>query len=204
MRFEEFRAAGGYRRAFADTGEDYDLWLRMMERCRAAKLGQVAAGYRLHRRQIGARKLRQLSLGQCVAWASAMIRRQGKPDPVDSAHSITPELLTELGVSEEEVEDALLTAYCTRVLNSLRANIGPSIFPLVNEMLEVLAQSKCVRDSVAAETWFTAARAYWRRGRVASACGAMTRAVVARPLFVTEIPWRGIHRLARRLVQQAG
>ena len=43
MRAEEFRTAGGYRRAFADTAEDYDLWLRMMERCRAATLGEVVA-----------------------------------------------------------------------------------------------------------------------------------------------------------------
>ena len=55
MRAEDFRAAGGYRRAFDDTGEDYDLWLRMMERCRAATLGEVVARYRIHAYQLGAR-----------------------------------------------------------------------------------------------------------------------------------------------------
>lgn len=187
----------GYREAFADTAEDYDLWLRMMERCRAAKLRDVVARYRLHTGQIGCLKLRQLSLGQCVARVSAMMRSQGKADPVDSVDSITPELLSELGVTEEEVENTLLRWYRTRVLNSLRANMRTAIFPLVNEMLEVLAHSKCVRDSAAAETWFTAARAYWRRGHIMDACAAMTRAVITYPALAIRLPWRGICRVAR-------
>jgi hypothetical protein len=199
MRAEEFRAAGGYRRAFADSGEDYDLWLRMMERCRAAKLGDVVARYRLHTGQIGSRKLRQLSLGHCVARASATMRSQGRADPLNSIDSITPELLAELGVTEEEVENQLLASYYTRVLNSLRANMGASILPLVKEMLEVLADSKCVRDSVAAETWFTAARVYCRRGNIAGACAAMTRAVITCPALAIRIPLRGIRRVARRV-----
>jgi hypothetical protein len=199
MRVDAFRAVGGYRRAFADTAEDYDLWQRMMERGHGAKLGEVVVRYRLHPDQVGARKLRQLSVGQCVARASATMRSQGGADPLNSVDSITPELLAELGVTEEEVENQLLASYYTRVLNSLRANIGASILPLVNEMLEVLARSKCVRDSVAAETWFTAARAYCRRGNVARACAAMTRAIITCPASAIRIPWRGIRRVARRV-----
>jgi glycosyltransferase involved in cell wall biosynthesis len=199
MRLEEFHAVKGYRKAFADTAEDYDLWLRMMERCRAAKLGDVVARYRLHTGQIGSRKLRQLSLGHCVARASATMRSQGRADPLNSIDSITPELLAELGVTEEEVENQLLASYYTRVLNSLRANMGASILPLVKEMLEVLADSKCVRDSVAAETWFTAARVYCRRGNIAGACAAMTRAVITCPALAIRIPLRGIRRVARRV-----
>ena len=197
MRVDAFRAVGGYRRAFADTAEDYDLWQRMMERGHGAKLGEVVVRYRLHPDQIGVRKLRQLSIGQCVARASGVMRSRGKADPLNSADSITPELLSELGVTEEEVENTLLASYYTRVLNSLRANMGKSILPLVNEMLEVLAQSKCVRNSVAAETWFTAARVYCRRGNVTSACAAMTRAVITYPASLIWIPWRGIRRVAR-------
>jgi glycosyltransferase involved in cell wall biosynthesis len=197
MRVDAFRAVGGYRRAFADTAEDYDLWLRMMERGRAAKLRDVVARYRIHTGQIGSLKLRQLSLGHCVARASAALRSQGRADPLNSADSITPELLAELGVTEEEVENQLLASYYIRVLNSLRANMGKSILPLVDEMLEVLARSKCVRDSVAAETWFTAARVYCRRGNVMSACAAMTRAVITCPALAIRVPLRGIRRLAR-------
>ena len=201
MRAEEFRAAGGYRRAFADSGEDYDLWLRTMERCRAAKLGEVVARFRIHAYQLGARKPKQLSIGSCVARASARIRSQGRADPLNSVDSITPELLAELGLPREEVESDILATYGTRVINSLRANNDGSTLPQVSEMLEVLAQSKFVRGPVAAGTWFTAARAYWHRGNVTGACAAMTRAVLARPLFVTELPWRGIRRVARKVMR---
>ena len=204
MRLDAFRGVGGYRRAFADTGEDYDLSQRIMERCQGAKLGEVFARYRLHSGQISARKLRQLSLAQCVARASGRIRHQGKADPVDSADSITPELLSELGVSEEDVENTLLATYSTRVLNSLRASAGDSTLPLVNEMLKALAQSKHVRGSVAAETWFTAARAYYRRGDIRRACGAMTKAAIVHPSFVAATPWRGLRRAARRVTQPSG
>jgi hypothetical protein len=204
MRLDAFLVVGGYRRAFADTAEDYDLWQRIVERCQGVKLDEVFVRYRLHPGQIGARRLRQLSLGQCVARASGMMRRQGKLDPVDSADSITPELLTELSVSEEDVENTLLASYSTRVLNSLRASNGSSVLPLVDEMLKVLAESKFVRGQVAAETWFAAARVYWHRGSVTKACEAMTRAVLLHPLLVTQIPLRGIPRMARRVMQPTG
>jgi glycosyltransferase involved in cell wall biosynthesis len=201
VRAEEFRAAGGYRRAFDDSGEDYDLWLRMMERCRAATLGEVVARFRIHAYQLGARKTKELGIGSCVARASARIRSQGRADPLDSVDSITPELLAELGLPREEVESDILATYGTRVINSLRANNDASTLPQVNEMLEVLAQSKFVGGPVAAETWFTAARAYWHRGNATGACAAMSRAVLAYPLFVTGIPWRGIRRVGRKVMR---
>jgi glycosyltransferase involved in cell wall biosynthesis len=202
MRLEEFHAVKGYRKAFADGGEDYDLSLRLMERCRGAKLGEVAARYRLHAGQTWARKLREACVGQCVARASARMRSRGEADPVDSVDSITPELIAELGLSREEVESYTLATYGTCVITVLRANIRTSILPLVNGMLEVLAQSKFVRGPVAAETWFTAARAYWHLGNVTGAGAAMTRAVLAHPLFVTELPWRGIRRVGRRVIRR--
>jgi hypothetical protein len=200
MRAEEFRTAGGYRSAFAEVGEDYDLWLRMMERCHAAILGEVVACYRLHTGQLAARKLKQASIGQCVARASATIRSQGRADPLNSVDSITPELLAELGLPREEVESYILAGYSTRVLNSLRANMDASILPQVNQMLEELAESKFVRGPVAAETWITAARAYWHRGNVTSACAAMTRAVIIHPAILVAMPWRGIRRVARSVI----
>lgn len=200
MRLEEFHAVKGYRKAFADTAEDYDLWLRMMERCRGAKLRDAVARYRLHAGQIAARKIKQLSRGFCVARASARIRSQGRADPLNSVDSITPELLAQLGVTEEELENALLVSYCGRVLNSLKAGSGPAITPLMDDMLELLAQSKFVRGPVAAETWFTAARVYCRRGDIASACAAMSRAVITHPVWAARLPWRGIRRVAQKAI----
>ena len=203
MRSGEFRAAGGYRRAFDDAGEDYDLWLRMMERCQAANLGEVVARYRIHAGQMWGRNLRKGCTGHCVARASAEMRGRGEADPVDSVDSLTPELLSELGLGREEVDAYTLAGYVTCVICALRANAGPSILTLVNDMLELLDHSKSVRHSIAAEAWFTAARAYWHRGDIKAACAAMTRAFLIHPLFVTEIPWRGIRRAARGLMQSS-
>lgn len=139
-------------------------------------------------------------VSRIVARASGLMRDQGKADPVDSAHSITPELLAELGVSEGDVESTLLATYSTRVLNSLRASDGNSALLLVKGMLEALAHSKHAGDPVAAEIWFTSARAYYRRGDIRRACGAMTRAAIVHPPFVAKIPWRGIRGVARRVI----
>ncbi len=198
MRLAEFQAVKGYRKPFSELAEDYDLWLRMMERCRGANLREPLACYRIHAGQVGSRKLRRVSLGHCVARASAKLREQGRPDPVDSVDSITPELLIELGVTEEEVVNDLLPFYKNRVLTLLRANGAASVLPLVKEMQGVLAQSTAVSDSVAAETYFAAARVYWRLGNLTSACGAMTRAFVTRPAWVASLPWRAFRRVARK------
>lgn len=206
MRFDEFRAVNGYRKAFAGTSgpgdhasyaEDYDLWLRVMERCRGAKLREAVARYRLHTGQVTSRKLRQISIGFCAAQASAAMRSRGKPDPLDAADSITADRLAELGVTEEKLTSTLLTFYRGRVLNTLRVDGGASILPIVNEMLDVLAHSKSVRSSVAAEAWFTAARAHWQQGNLTRWGAALTKAAVTDPAWAIRIPWRGIRRMAR-------
>jgi hypothetical protein len=207
MRFAEFQAVKGYRRAFGGTdgskaisyAEDYDLWLRLAERCRMAKLGEPLACYRIHTGQLGSQKLTQLSVGHCVARVSAALRSHGKPDLLDSVGSITPELLAELGITEAEVQNEVQSSYHNRVLTLLRADGPGSVLPLVKEMLGALAESKAVSDSVAAETCFAAARVYWRLGNLTDAGRAMTRAFVTRPAWVASLPWRAIRRVARKV-----
>jgi len=202
MRTDTFRAAGGYRRAFADASEDYDLWQRVMERCRGAKLTEAVAQYRYHPDQIGARRLRELSIGECVVRASRRIRSQGKTDPVDSADSITPQLVSELGISEVELQNALLKWYYNRVLNVQRINPGGSTLPLVNEMLAVLAESRHAANAVAAETWFAASRAYWGRGDALNACRAVFKAQAICPSFAAKLVGRAARRLTQLLIRR--
>jgi hypothetical protein len=184
-------------------GEDYDLWLRMMEHCKAATVGEVVARYRIHSGQMWGRNLKQVTTGCSVARASARIRSQGTADPLNSVDTITPDLLAQLGIPREQLESDVLKTYATCVINALRANVGAAALRLVEEMLEALAEARAVPAPVVAETWLTAARAYWRQGDLARACGATARAFRARPLFVTEIPWRGIRRVVRRGIQSS-
>lgn len=199
MRTEYFRASGGYRRPFAHTGEDYDLWLRMMERCRAATLAGVVARYRIHAGQMWGRNLKEQGIGQCVARASAAIRSRGEPDPLDSADSITPALLAKVGLAREQVDAHTLGAYCTCVVSAQRANVGAPALRLVGEMLEALSQSGFVRGPVAAETWLTAARAYWHVGDSKAAFTSLRKAIAARPRSIAALPWRGVCRVARKV-----
>ena len=80
-----------------------------------------------------------------------------------------------------------------------RANVGAAALRLVEQMLEALSQAGFVRGSVAAETWFTAARAYWHAGDSKAAFAFLRKAIAARPLFVTALPWRGVSRMARKV-----
>ena len=99
VRREAFVSVGGYRPAFA-LAEDYDLWLRMAEHFQCANLSQVVLKYRSHPHQVQLRRVRQQSLFSLAARASASLRRNGDPDPLNSVEKITPALLATLGVSE--------------------------------------------------------------------------------------------------------
>ncbi len=80
MRRSAFDSAGGYRSGL-NTAEDYDLWLRMAERCEIANLPDRLVRYRVHRQSSTARRpVRQAVAIACVA-AAAEARRRGLPEP---------------------------------------------------------------------------------------------------------------------------
>jgi GT2 family glycosyltransferase len=70
MRRDILAAAGGYRKAFVHA-EDYDLSLRLAERCRLANLEAVLLKYRLHPHQVTVRKFRQMALSSLAAQRAA-------------------------------------------------------------------------------------------------------------------------------------
>lgn len=104
---EAFVRVGGYRNAFAPA-EDYDLWLRITEHFQCANLKDIVLRYRIHPQQVSLRKRKQQTLGILAARRSAAMRKDGLQDIFDSVDVITPELLTELGVSEASQDSAFL------------------------------------------------------------------------------------------------
>lgn len=80
MRAEIFRRAGGYRRGL-NISEDFDLWTRMMEHCRAANLGDPLISYRIHGNSITARQPARMGLAWLCVTAAADARRRGEPEP---------------------------------------------------------------------------------------------------------------------------
>jgi len=195
MRKEVFVSVGGYRRAFVGAG-DYDLLLRMAERCEMANLGVVVLKRRFHPNQVSCRNLEKQAISGIAARAAASSRRNGQGDPSTSVREITPAVLSGLGITEEAVEQALLKAYRNRVNLHGRLSLDTPL-PLVNLMLAKLAESKHVRAPVAAAVWSAAAHAYLSRGKVLKAVTAATRAFLVDPALAIGRGRRELRHLLR-------
>jgi Glycosyl transferase family 2 len=104
FRREAFEQAGRYRLAEA---EDYDLWLRISERWRLASIREPVLEYRHHRGQISLLRVREQALAAVAARVAADERRRGRQDPLDDVGRATPELLTRLGITDEQVARAV-------------------------------------------------------------------------------------------------
>jgi len=203
IRKDVFVSVGGYRSVFVGA-EDYDLWLRMAERCELGNLKAVLLKYRLHPDQVTHRDLRQPVVSTFAARAAASSRKNGLPDPLTSIREITPAVLAGLGVTEEAVEDAMLMAYQERIILSVRLNFDFPILVFVSRVLAKLAESKHVQDSVAAAVWLAAARAYVSRRKPVKAVAAATRAFLIHPRLVEDLARRGLRRVIENAKQIVG
>ena len=180
MRKAAFARVGGYRNVV--DAEDYDLWLRMAELFQLANLSEVLLKYRLHPGQVSVAKCRKQALGAAAARAAAMARREGKPDPLQSAGEITSVALARLGVSEAIQHTTLARGY----LSSIRSMSDASEFVPALEIFETLPFSELRQ----AERWTIAdlrlcgARLYWRKRKLARCTINAINAILARPIIL--------------------
>ena len=100
---EEF---GRFRKAY-QCAEDYDLWLRMLEKVQLANLDEVLLGYRRHEQSISYTKVRQQALSALCARSMARFRLRGYVDRTSELDLITDRVLRELGVSQDEINEAI-------------------------------------------------------------------------------------------------
>lgn len=179
IRTQTFVLVGGYREAFV-YGEDYDLWLRIVEQFRCANLSQVVLKYRNHPHQVQSRKSRQQTLCLIAARASASLRRSGKPDLFSSIKEITPEVLAALGVTSAKQHVAADRDWIRAMYEA-----GDYVTAL-NAATKVLHSS----DWEYAERWeiasmrLTIARLYWREGRFAKSFLNAAHAFIAQPTML--------------------
>lgn len=110
MRKSAFDEIGGYRKAFRVAG-DYDLWLRMAERWKLANLNEPLAKYRVHGDQISTKKLGPQVISMLVCKAAAKVRTTTGKDPLVDATAITQELVSRLGITQEQIRWHELRAY---------------------------------------------------------------------------------------------
>ena len=102
MRTSVCRSLGGYRGVFPHC-EDYDLWLRIVEKHQVDNMAEYLVGYRRHSASISHRHLEQQFLSAIAARRCAGLRRNGFSDPADSNPSITLEQLDQWGLRTDEV-----------------------------------------------------------------------------------------------------
>lgn len=103
FRRQAFIDAGGLRPAYLHA-EDYDLWLRMMEKHDLANLPEVLLSYRRHEGSVSIQWPRQQTLSSFCARITARKRLDGEPDPTFYVDLITPEVVLGLGVTRGDLD----------------------------------------------------------------------------------------------------
>jgi len=181
MRRDAFVRAGGYRAAFAPA-EDYDLALRMSEHCKCANLEQVVLGYRIHATQLSLQKGKLQSLCKLAARASAVWRRKGHADPLNSVGEITSALLAGLGVTEETQQRAIALDRYQWIRDMCMA--GESALALDAAVAMLQSDLKYVERWLVADLRLRAAQLYWTQGRFGRSLLTGARAVTTRPALL--------------------
>lgn len=180
FRRDLFAALGGYRHV--TDAEDLDLWLRFSEVGRLANLPQVVLRYRIHPQQLSVRKCRQQGLSTAAALAAGAARRAGKPDPLSCHPEITPELLDEMGVSEQLRQTCIAKSYLASLRNMLAIGDYDTAAATIREL--PLVDFGRAERWVRADLHLQAARLRWHSGQVAQCAGESYRAVSIRPVVL--------------------
>lgn len=89
MRRDLLQAVGGYRPAYRHC-EDYDLWLRLVDRTRMANLPDRLMLYRYSTTQVSTRHVLTQHLGASVARLARAERLAGRPDPTEGWDALPP------------------------------------------------------------------------------------------------------------------
>ena len=181
MRTEAFASVGGYRAAFV-CAHDYDLELRIAERFECANLKQVLLKYRVHPQQISMRRRREQSLCILAAQSSAMARRIGNPDPLNSLQAITIETLATLGVTPATLERLSVTECCQWIRNMSFA--GEHSIALQSAMEILQSDRQYVEQWQIGDLYMTIAFIYWKQRKVLKCISALGRAVAMRPKVI--------------------
>ena len=113
---------GGFRKAYK-YAEDYDLWLRMLERFDFANLQEVLLDYRRHNTSVSYQHATQQILSAWCARVVAKLRLEGLSDPTDKAEIITPGVLHSLGFTQEQINERIFIELVGMAEESIRCGL---------------------------------------------------------------------------------
>jgi glycosyltransferase involved in cell wall biosynthesis len=169
---------GGYR---YDHVEDYDLWLRLVERHELANLDTVVLLYRHHARQISLREIEEQARRTLAVRAAARIRSRSRVDPLAGIHTLSPDVLNRLGVTEPDVQKAVGHERLSWAM--IMATLGRHAE--AEALLDCAARqgTKNVGSAFSAGMQFAAAKSSLRSRRPVAAMVHGLRAVAINPRF---------------------
>lgn len=82
-------AIGGYRRAYLHA-EDYDLWVRLVDRVEIAGVEEELVAYRIYPDQVSTRHVVTQTINAAVGWEARRERLAGRPDPTEGLAEMPP------------------------------------------------------------------------------------------------------------------
>jgi|APGre2960657468_1045069.scaffolds.fasta_scaffold07714_5 glycosyltransferase involved in cell wall biosynthesis len=147
MRKAAVLAVGGYRSCFKHA-EDYDLWLRLIDKGSVDNLDEVVIKYRVHPESVTQKHGSSQSLSATAARIAQLRRAKGLPDPF--ASRVAPLKVEEfMGASFSDEEQAAFAHIRFRLLAETGASVG---------------------DYQNALSWVWSRRRYIPRGRLVRHC----------------------------------
>ncbi len=185
FRSDVFRASGGYRRAFV-YAEDYDLWLRLAERCRLANLPEPLVRYRVHLESVSLTSPQELLVCALGARLSAVLRTETGRDPMDGLGRITPDTLfalglhDRLGIGESAFFEMILQEYVKSADRTARAGRNAEGISILEAGLEYTRGKDMASAVVAAALW-ELANLQAREGQLGHAFSSVVQAGVVDP-----------------------
>jgi glycosyltransferase involved in cell wall biosynthesis len=199
LRRDALLAVGGYRRPFDEYATDYDLWLRLSERCTLANLRDVLVRYRYHPGSVTAHNMPQQVLALVAADASARIRRSGQRDTVPDLPSVSVESLLDLGIPRRLVFTRILELSAARCGFLLRVGRADEAFALLDWAQEVAG----AQASAAARSRAGVMRAigHYHQRAIRNSLNAALGAVSDDPLTFARLGVTGLSTVARDRVR---
>jgi glycosyltransferase involved in cell wall biosynthesis len=185
MRREAVLAVGGYREAFRHA-EDYDLWLRLLDRCSIDNLPESLLYYRQHGNNISLKHRFTQNLATKIARYCAAVRQQGGGDPIlawGKDKPIDARILDYVTLPPEE--EAGLRMSIVQELNTLDVQ---ALDAEQCAMLERNAQWLWVHrytrrpGKLVRAVFYPLMRGYWQNGDRRNACRWLRRGLCLAPL----------------------
>lgn len=179
FRREAVAAIGGYRRALYPA-EDYDLWLRLLDRHELANLEDEVLRYRVHTRQVSQFHLIRQAMATVIAQELSRRRRAGIVDALPPDFEPNQAALESLGISGGAVNEQVLAAFLHR-WNTYQHSGYLQEADGIERALSAWALSVRRRAYAASRLSLERAHWHWNDGRYLHCGSALLSALLAHP-----------------------